>query len=994
MSNVAKKIGNESHAQGVMMSSLTSHALNRRLRARRGASAAFALSIAAAGFSPLGSPSARADSTWTGTTNTEWNTTSNWSVNPSGQNVLINTDTGNIATITADSAFTPVDIFVGVGSGTSGRLNHVGGTATTGAGNWMFVGCNGGTGVYNLANTATTGGALTGFGQGSGSLTVAGNFYIGGRYFDVGGNGTFNMNTSGTLTAGLVDVFDSNTAGTGTFNLDNGTIHSTGEFWVGAWGTGAGTMNQSGGTVQVDTWLAIGRGNHDGGTGTYNLNGGTINAATNNGFITLGSFGGANGTMNVTGGTANSTRQFYVGEGGTGTLNVSGSGTVNVNGAAGGLSLGVNASGVGTVNLNAGGTIQTTQVSKGAGTGTFNFNGGVLKASADQGSFISGLTHANIKTGGAIIDTNGKNVGVTQAFEHDTTGPASDGGITKNGAGTLTLGGGTSTYTGATVLNGGTLRLASGGPPVAVARYSFDELANGSLAGAAIVANTGSGGTAMNGNVNHADNFLDPTNGGASIVAGHLGKGLALDGFGSSVDVASTIVDQSGGSSWTFSAWINTTTAGSSILSKDDGNASWNSGDSVFYLGTNPISGAGGNLPTAVRNSGGFMQGDPTPVNVADGAWHMVTFVGSGGTKLVYVDGLPTTMTLTDFNNGDTSTLARLGFNIDTLTGVDGAQNFFGAMDELTFFDTSLNAAQVQSLYTNNVVTTGVGSQQYLPVDTALSIPVSGATLDLNNNSQTIGSLAGVAGSAVTLGTGVLTTGGNNSSTTFAGVISGTGGLSKAGTGTLTLSGINTYTGTTTVKAGVLTLTNAARGVVLGTPTVTTSGGADVQGGRLVLDYTGGSSPANQVRATLDAGFDQASKFSTGLIRSSILGTNRTLGWRDTGTTVEIAYTIPGDANLDFVVSFPDLVSLAQNYNGTGKDWAQGDFNYSTIVDFSDLVVLAQNYNQSLSVSEAEILGGEFASDFALAQSLVPEPTSLAVLALGTLAATSRRRRA
>jgi hypothetical protein len=54
---------------------------------------------------------------------------------------------------------------------------------------------------------------------------------------------------------------------------------------------------------------------------------------------------------------------------------------------------------------------------------------------------------------------------------------------------------------------------------------------------------------------------------------------------------------------------------------------------------------------------------------------------------------------------------------------------------------------------------------------------------------------------------------------------------------------------------------------------------------------------------------------------------------------------LPGDANLDDKVDFNDLVVVAQNYNGTGKTYAQGDFNFDTKVDFADLVLLAQNYN-------------------------------------------------
>jgi len=77
----------------------------------------------------------------------------------------------------------------------------------------------------------------------------------------------------------------------------------------------------------------------------------------------------------------------------------------------------------------------------------------------------------------------------------------------------------------------------------------------------------------------------------------------------------------------------------------------------------------------------------------------------------------------------------------------------------------------------------------------------SGATLDLNSFSESIGLLSG-AGS-VTLGSATLTIGGANSSSTFfSGPISGAGNVVKAGPGSLTLSGSSTYTGTTTLNAG------------------------------------------------------------------------------------------------------------------------------------------------------------------------------------------------
>src|SRR5262249_62049031 len=88
--------------------------------------------------------------------------------------------------------------------------------------------------------------------------------------------------------------------------------------------------------------------------------------------------------------------------------------------------------------------------------------------------------------------------------------------------------------------------------------------------------------------------------------------------------------------------------------------------------------------------------------------------------------------------------------------------------------------------------------------DTSAVTVAGGATFNLNNNAETIGSLAGAGN--VTLGTATLITGGNNTSTTFSGVMSGTGGLTKQGTGVFTLSGTNTYTGATTINAGTLQL--------------------------------------------------------------------------------------------------------------------------------------------------------------------------------------------
>lgn len=41
------------------------------------------------------------------------------------------------------------------------------------------------------------------------------------------------------------------------------------------------------------------------------------------------------------------------------------------------------------------------------GVGVYNLTGGVLKAGADNALFLTGIDAANVKAGGAIIDSNG-----------------------------------------------------------------------------------------------------------------------------------------------------------------------------------------------------------------------------------------------------------------------------------------------------------------------------------------------------------------------------------------------------------------------------------------------------------------------------------------------------------------------------------------------------------------------------------------------------------
>ena len=80
---------------------------------------------------------------------------------------------------------------------------------------------------------------------------------------------------------------------------------------------------------------------------------------------------------------------------------------------------------------------------------------------------------------------------------------------------------------------------------------------------------------------------------------------------------------------------------------------------------------------------------------------------------------------------------------------------------------------------------------------------------------------------------------------------------------------------------------------------------------------------------------------------------------------------MPGDANLDGTVNGVDLDAVLSNYNKTGMTWAQGDFNGDGVVNGVDLDIVLSNYNKTAGVPS---------------MAAVPEPSTLAMLALGAIA--------
>ncbi len=102
-------------------------------------------------------------------------------------------------------------------------------------------------------------------------------------------------------------------------------------------------------------------------------------------------------------------------------------------------------------------------------TSILNFNGGTLRAKNTAGTpniiggygsgTVSYLTRVNVRSGGAVIDSQSFAVTIPQVLNHDQDlGATLDGGLTKRGTGSLTLTT-NNTFTGATSVEAGTLKL-------------------------------------------------------------------------------------------------------------------------------------------------------------------------------------------------------------------------------------------------------------------------------------------------------------------------------------------------------------------------------------------------------------------------------------------------------------------------------------------------------------------------------------------------------
>lgn len=580
-----------------------------------------------------------------------------------------------------------------------------------------------------------------------------------------------------------------------------------GDFWMGAlsgsgvmvanYTTGGQTRVRIGNTNNSGTFsgvIADGTGNQlvltKNGAGTQTFTGALTYTGTttiNGGTLQLGDgTAGHDGSL-ATGGVVNNAVLAYNLAGnqtvgypisGTGALLKAGPGTLTLTA--------VNSYAAGTTIT--GGTLAASgNAALGSASGPLTIDGGTLRA-VTKGILAS--RPVTLNAGGGTIDTGG----LDSVLSGNIGGP---GGLTKTGAGTLFLGG-TGTYAGTTTISQGTLKLAGAAPAGAVAIYDFEGNANDS---------SGHG-------------YNGALQGGAQISGG----ALVLGGYTTGDYVSVPNMSSEFASAGTVTLWVKLAAATPGV-GNNTGLVGFGGTGNNHYPWTD-----GQAYNTVLRADGNRVNNIVLDPTIDRSQWHLVTITSdpSGGWNM--------------YQNGTLvrSTAAVWGIN-NWMIGRDAGNYYLqGSIDQVYLYSRALSATEVVQLFAMGRDPAALAAINPIPDASPVAIS-AGAALDVNGRNETIGSLSGVAGSQVLLGSGTLTTGGNNSSTTFAGSISGAGGLVKAGAGAMTLSGSSTYTGATAVTAGKLLVDGSI------TSPVTVSGGVLGGNGSIAGNVT--IQPAGSVSA-------------------------------------------------------------------------------------------------------------------------------------------------
>ncbi|MEX2139567.1 MAG: Ig-like domain-containing protein [Pirellulales bacterium] len=173
----------------------------------------------------------------------------------------------------------------------------------------------------------------------------------------------------------------------------------------------------------------------------------------------------------------------------------------------------------------------------------------------------------------------------------------------------------------------------------------------------------------------------------------------------------------------------------------------------------------------------------------------------------------------------------------------------------------------------------------------------------------------------------------------------------------------------TVLSAGTLDAVSRLNALNIGTGAT-----FDINDNALVLDYTG-TSPEAAIRAKIiegrgGVGVGNGNWNGTGITSGAAAAANeldpesRSIGYADNGTlplgayttfrgqpvdatSVLIAFTRTGDANLDSLVNDDDATILGAFYPNASATWAMADFDYTDTVDDNDATLLGAFYDPS-----------------------------------------------
>jgi len=703
---------------------------------------------------------------WNGSTNVVW-------PNLTTSSAIIGANSGAAGTITASGSLTLNAItFNAPGSGTytltGGTLGFAGSSPTITA-----------NAAASIGSAITSGVGLTK--SGTGTLTLSG----------IVSNTSGNMSISrgavtltGTLTNTASSGFNVGSSNGGLLTIAGGSMStswSNARAIVIAPGSGqSGTMAMTSGALSASGLLIS---EDSGGNGVFTQSGGSTTIGSGNFWLS-----GNTSTLTVSGGSFTSGNMNYFALGSTNpstsTINVSGSGAITL----GTLQYGLSGRNGFTTTVNVGdgtggGTLQVNNmIWSGATTvaSTINFNSGTFVAG---GSYSIPTQIATVvRSGGANIDVASTR---TLTISNTLADGGGGGGLTKLGAGTLSLTG-ANTFTGTTRLAAGSLSI---GNALALQSSTLDLNAADSGTVSAISQNSTLGGLAGSRNLDMLTRTLSVGNNGASTTySGGLSNGSLTKVGNGTLTLSGTSI-YSGGT--TISSGTILLGSGSA-LGASTGALAVNGGG--LDLGGNSVtvgalSGSSGAMITSVASA---------------------TLTASSASSSTYAGSI-----------GGAIALTKSGAGALTLSG----SNSYGRTTTLSAGQLNINAAYA--------IGTGTFTFNGGNIDNTSLAPL---TLATNNPQAWNSDFTFVGSSPLDLGTGAVTLGANrnvtvtSSTLTVGGGISAGFGLTKSGAGALTLSGSNSFGGNTTLSAGQLNINNPN---AIGTGTFTIGGGS--------IDNTSGS---------------------------------------------------------------------------------------------------------------------------------------------------------